>query len=189
MYRAYVGVISRCIVSNEYVPLCVRDHAWRYYWNTQTEHCSISRCPPRKVSEWRGWIWGLLLKSGAIRSILDTDSQKAEAIDVDGYLEEKTAHAIWLWAVRVQTFRTESARTSITRHSLMPMIPSESSILIWEQLYMFHILQWLLINACNNEDYAKTWTRPHLDTLHFPMTPMPVWSLPLYSFSTFYYVF
>ena len=25
--RDYVGVISRCIVSNEDVPLCVRDHA------------------------------------------------------------------------------------------------------------------------------------------------------------------
>ena len=31
-------------------------------------------------------------------------------------------------------------------------------ILIWAQLYMFHILEWLLINACNNEDYAKIWT-------------------------------
>ena len=58
MYWAYVGVISRCLVSNEDVPLCVRDHAWRYYWNMQTEHCSKNRCPPRKVSEWRWWIWG-----------------------------------------------------------------------------------------------------------------------------------
>ena len=32
--------------------------------------------------------------------------KKAAAIDVDWYLEEKTAHAI-RWAVRVQTLRTE----------------------------------------------------------------------------------
>ena len=38
-------------------------------------------------------VFYLLLKSGAIISILDT-VRKAETIDVDGYLEEKTARAI-----------------------------------------------------------------------------------------------
>ena len=67
---------------------------WRFYWNMQTEHCSTSRCPPRKVSEWRWWMWGLLLKSEEIRSILDTDGQKSGSyIDVDAYLEEQTSHA------------------------------------------------------------------------------------------------
>ena len=54
----------------------------------------------------------------------------------------------------------ESPRTSTIRHSLMPMIPSES-IVIWAQhIYMFRCLdsECLLINACNNEDYAKIWT-------------------------------
>ena len=70
-------------------------------------------------------------------------------------------------------FTDGTARTSIIRHSLMPMLPSESSIChtnLGTTVYilgMFHILEWLLIDACNNEDYAKIWTRPHLDTLYF----------------------
>ena len=45
----------------------------------------------------------------------------------------------------------------------MPMIPSESSIchtnLGTTIQYMFRTLEWLLINACNNEEsYAKMWT-------------------------------
>ena len=48
-----------------------------------------------------------------------------------------------------------TASTSIFRHSLMPMIPSESSIChtnLGTTIHscMFHILEWLLINACNN---------------------------------------
>ena len=77
-----------------------------------------------------------------------------------------------------------TARKSIIRHSLMPMIPSESSIYHTNLgTNMCHTFEWLLINACNNEEYAKIWTRPHLDTLYLLMTPQ---SLPLYSFSTFY---
>ena len=83
-----------------------------------------------------------------------------------------------------------TARTSITRHSLMPMITSESSIChtnLGTTIHscMFHILAWLLINACNNEDYAKIWTRPHLDTLYFPLTPTPFTVLVLFTIFCF----
>ena len=53
---------------------------------------------------------------------------------------------------------------------------------------MFHILEWLLINACNNEDYPKIWTRPHLDTLYLLMMPIDSPIAVAYSFSTFYNV-
>ena len=77
-------------------------------------------------------------------------TRKAEAIDVGGYLEGKTDIP-------------ETARTSIIRHSLMPLVPSESSIC---HTNLFRTLEWLLSNACNNDDYAKIWTRPHLDTVY-----------------------
>ena len=67
-------------------------------------------------------------------------------------------------------FTDGTARTFIIRHSCHCYhLNPASVILIWAQLHscMFHILEWLLINACNNEDHAKIWTRPHLDTLYF----------------------
>ena len=82
-------------------------------------------------------------------------ARKVEAIDVGGYLEGKIAIS-------------ETARTSITRHSLMPMIlPSESSIchtnLGATRCYVSYLG---MATACNNEDYAKIGTRPHLDTVY-----------------------
>ena len=58
---------------------------------------------------------GALLKSGAIRSFWTQMARKAESVDAGGYLEGKTEFP-------------ETARTSIIRHSLMSMIPSESGI-------------------------------------------------------------
>ena len=55
--------------------------------------------------------------------------KKAEAIDVDWYLEEKTAHGCDLMMRCASAdFTDGTARTSIIRHSSMPMLPSESSI-------------------------------------------------------------
>ena len=85
------------------------------YWNTQTEQCSTSRCPLRKVSEWRWWIWGLYWNPGRFDQFWTQMARQEEAIDVGGYLEGKTDIP-------------ETDRTSIIKHSLMPMIPSESSI-------------------------------------------------------------
>ena len=65
--------------------------------------------------------------------------KKAEAIDVDWYLEEKTAHAILLCAVRVQTLRTEPRgppSSGIVRCQCYHLNPA-SVILIWAQLYTF----------------------------------------------------
>ena len=60
-------------------------------------------------------------------------ARKAEAIDVGGYLEGKTD-------------MPETERTSIIRHSLMPMIPSESSICHTNLgTTMFRTLEWLLL--------------------------------------------
>ena len=125
MHRAYLEVMSQCLVSNGDVPLCEWDHAGA---TTETrrrntaaqavvhhgrsansvDECGVSYWNPERFDQF----WTQMIK-------------KAEAIDVDWYLEEKTALAIWWWAVRVQVL---TARTSIIRHSLMPMIPSESSI-------------------------------------------------------------
>ena len=71
-------------------------------------------------------------------------ARKAEAIDVGGYFDEKTDIP-------------EAARTSIISHSLMPMIPSESSICHTNLVTtsMFRTLGWPLINACNTEECAK----------------------------------
>ena len=94
MYRAYVGVISRCIVSNDIRSVMCTGS--RLALLLKHADRTLQHKPP-STTEGQRVAWmnvGLLLKSGAIRSILDTDGQKAEAIDVDGYLEEKTAHAI-----------------------------------------------------------------------------------------------
>ena len=54
--------------------------------------------------------------------------RKPEAIDMDGYLEEKTDRCDLLMGCASADIPDGTARTSIIRHSLMPMIPSESSI-------------------------------------------------------------
>ena len=46
---------------------------------------------------------------------------------------------------------------------------------------MFRTLEWLT----NNEDYAKIWTRPHLDTVYYLMTPIE--SHIVQGFSNLYY--
>ena len=118
-------------------------------------------------------MWGLLLKSGAIRSILDTDGQKSGSYRRGLVPRRKNCPCDLMMGCARADFTDGTARTSIIRHSLMPMIPSESSIShtnlcrTYIHSCMFLILEWLLINACNNEDYAKIWTRPHPDTLHF----------------------
>ena len=144
---------TKCIRAGEYI-------------STQVEHCSTSRCPPRKVREWRWWMWGLLLKSRTIRSILDTDDQKS------GSYRRTNCPCDLMMRCASADFTDGTARTSIIRHSSMPMLPSESSIChtnLGTTIHscMFHILEWPPINACNNEYYAKILTRPHLDTLYF----------------------
>ena len=102
-------------------------------WDVQdcgTEHCSTSRCPPRKVSEWRWWIWGRLLKSGAIRSILDTGGQKSGSYRRGWVPRRKNCPCDVMigCARRSADIPDGNARTSIIRHILMPMIQSESII-------------------------------------------------------------
>ena len=116
--------------------------------STQVEHCSTSRCPPRKVREWRWWMWGLLLKSGTIRSILDTDDQKSGSYR-RGLGWGKNCPCDLMMRCASADFADGTARTSIIRHSSMPMLPSESSIchtiilLIWAQLYTFLYVSYL----------------------------------------------
>ena len=117
-------------------------------------------------------MWGILLKSGAIRSILDIYGQKSGSYRRGLVPRRKNCPCDSMMGCASADFTDGTARTSIIRHSLMPMIPSESSICHTKlgttiHYCMFHILEWLLIIACNNEDYAKIWTRPHLDTLYF----------------------
>ena len=112
------------------------------------------------------------MKSGAIRSILDTDGQKSESYRRGLVPRRKNCPCDLMMGCASADFTDGTARTSIIRHSLMPMLPSESSIChtnLGTTIHscMFHMLEWLLINACNNEDYAKIWTRCHLNTLYF----------------------
>ena len=98
--------------------------------------------------------------------------KKAEAIDVYWYLEEKLPMRFDDGLCECRLYGRNREDLLHQAYSLMPMLPSESSIChtnLGTTIHscMFHILEWLLINACNNEDYAKIWTRPHLDTLYF----------------------
>ena len=85
--------------------------------------------------------------------------RKAEVIELDGYLQEKTAHACdSMMGCASADITNGTTRTSIIKHSLMPMVPSEYSICHTNLgTTMFHTWEWLLINAitCDNEDYAK----------------------------------
>ena len=54
--------------------------------------------------------------------------KKAEAIDVDWYLEEKNCPCDLMIGCAFADFTDGTARTPIIRHSLMPMLPSEYSI-------------------------------------------------------------
>ena len=96
--------------------------------STQVEHCSTIRCPPWKVREWRCWMWGLLLKSGAIRLILDTAGQKSGSYRRGLVPRRKNCPCDLMMGCASADFTDGTARTSIIRHSLIPMLPSESSI-------------------------------------------------------------
>ena len=80
---------------------------------------------------------------------------KAEAIDVDWYLKEKNCPCDLMMRCASADFTDGTARTSC--------------ILIWAQLYTFLYVSYIgmATDSGNNEDYAKIWTRPHLDTLYF----------------------
>ena len=75
--------------------------------------------------------------------------KKAEAIDVDWYLEEKNCPCDLMMRCASADCTDGTPRTSIIRHSSMPMLPSESSIchtiilLIWAQLYTFLYVSYL----------------------------------------------
>ena len=117
-------------------------------------------------------MWGLLLKSGTIRSILDTDDQNSGSYRRGLVPRRKNCPCDLMMGCASADITDRTAMTSIIRHSSMPMLPSESSIChtnLGTTIHscMFHILEWPPINACNNEDNAKIWTRPHLDTLYF----------------------
>ena len=73
-------------------------------------------------------MWGLLLKSEAIRSILDTDSQKSGSYRRGLLPRRKNRPCDLMVGCASADITGGTARTSIIRHSLMSMIPSESSI-------------------------------------------------------------
>ena len=106
MYRAYVGVISRCIVSTGSRLALLLKPADRTLLHQLHVHHGKSASG---VDEFGG--------SAEIRGDSINSGQRwpEKWIDVGGYLEGKTDIP-------------ENARTSIIRHSLMTMIPSESSI-------------------------------------------------------------
>ena len=68
---------------------------------------------------------GLLLKSGAIRSILETDGQKSESYRRGLVPRRKNCPCdLVIMGCANADITDGTARTSIVRHSLMPMIPS-----------------------------------------------------------------
>ena len=102
--------------------------------------------------------------------------RKAEAIELDGYLQEKTAHAIWWWAVRVQTLWTEPRgppSSGIVRCQCYHLNPA-SVILIWAQLCSIPWSgYWLMHTHVIMRIMRKSaWARPQLDTLYLLMTPI-----------------
>ena len=137
---------------------CVRDHAWRDYWTTQTEHCSINS----------GHRW--------------SEKRKLST------LEEKNSHAIWWWAVRVQTLRTEprGPKSSGIVWFQWYHIDPASVILIWAHLYVSYLgsgywLMPVIIRIMRRFGPGLIWTPC--------ICPWRLYSLPLYSFRTFYYCF
>ena len=164
----YTYAISPRLVSNEDVPLRVRDHAFSYYSNTQTEHCSTSCCPPWKDSKWRWWIWGLLLKSGRIRSILDTVGQKNGSYRRGSVLQRKKFPCDLMMGCASETFRKpQGPPTSGTVWcQWYHLNPASVRPVTNGCKYLFRTLEWQLINICKNEYYARIWTRPDLDTMY-----------------------
>ena len=71
---------------------------------------------------------GILLKSGAIRSILDTDGQKSGSYRRGWVPRRKNCPCDLMMGCASADITDGTARTSTIRHSLMPMTPSESSI-------------------------------------------------------------
>ena len=73
-------------------------------------------------------MWGLVLKSGTIRSILDTDDQKSGSYRRGLVPRRKNCPCDLKMRCASADFTDGTARTSIIMHSSMPMLPSESSI-------------------------------------------------------------
>ena len=122
----YVGATSRRLVSIEDVPLRVQDHAWRATTETRRQNTAAQAVvrhgrPASGVDE-----LGDELKSGPIRSILDTVGQKYGSYRSGWVLRRNK----WPWDLMMgcESEIPETARTFIIRHSLMPMIPSDSNI-------------------------------------------------------------
>ena len=105
VYRAYIGVISWRLVSNGVMQM------FRYAYGITlgatvgpTTEIRRQNTAAQAVVH-HGWIWGLYWNPGRFDQFWTQMARKAEPIDIP-----------------------ETARTSIIRHSFMPMIPSESSI-------------------------------------------------------------
>ena len=97
-----------------------------------------------------------LMNVGSFTEILDTDGQKSGSYRRGLVPRRKNCPCDLMMGCASADFTDGTVRTSIIRHSLMPMLPSESNIChtnLGTTIYhscMFHILEWLLINACNN---------------------------------------
>ena len=141
------------------------------------------------------WMWGLLPKSGAIRSHLDTDGLKSWSYRRGWVPRRESCPCDLMMDCASETFRKPRG-PPINNHRLMPMISSESSIChtnLGTTIYMFPTLAWLLINACNSEDYAKIWTRRHLNTVYKLYMSVPTRAVPnmcrrIYCCQSYYYL-
>ena len=135
-------------------------------------------------------MWGLLLKSGTIRSILDTDDQKSGSYRRGLVPRRKNCPYDLMMRCASADFTDGTARTSIIRHSSMPMLPSESSI--WHTnlgttIYILvcfiswsgHRLMPVIMRIMRRSGPGLIWTPCILLT-----TPK---EYPLHRFSTFHY--
>ena len=139
-------------------------------------------------------MWGLLLNSGTIRSILDTDDQKSGSYRRGLVPRRKNCPCDLMMRCASADFTDGTARTSIIRHSSMPMLPSESSICHTNlgttrppSIYIIvcfiswsgHRLMPVIIRIMRRSGPGLIWTPCIL-----LMTPK---EYPLHRFSTFHY--
>ena len=135
-------------------------------------------------------MWGLVLKSGTIRSILDTDDEKSGSYRRGLVPRRKNCPCDLMVRCASADFTDGTARTSIIRHSSMPMLPSESSIChtnLGTTIYILvcfiywsgHRLMPVILRIMRRSGPGLIWTPCIL-----LMTPK---EYPLHRFSTFHY--
>ena len=141
-------------------PACTRFSKW--FMISPHTSCT-SRCPPRKDSEWRWWILGLLLKTGAIRYFLDTDGQKSGSYWLGWVPRRKNNPCDLMMGCASETFRKQrGSPSSGIFWCQWYHLNTAYVILIWAQLYapicFVPCSGYWLMHVTNNEDYAKIWT-------------------------------